>query len=39
MYRENYSVVEKLFNWLEKVRNNEWKYNLVDEKWNLLSDE
>jgi len=33
-----YEVVEKFSNWLKKVRNNEWKYNFMNENWKLISN-
>jgi len=31
-----YKVIKKLPNWLKKVKN-KWKYNIINEKWELLS--
>jgi len=34
-----YEVIEELSNWLKKIENEEWKYNFINEKWELLSEQ
>jgi len=32
-----YEIIEKLPDWLIKLKNKEWKYNFVNKEWKLLS--
>jgi len=32
-----YKIIKKLSNWLLKVEDDEWKYNLIDENLNFIS--
>jgi len=33
-----YKIIDEFPNWIRKVRNKEWKYNIIDKDWNLLSE-
>jgi len=32
-----YEIIKELPNWLKKIKNKKWKYNLIDENLKLLS--
>jgi len=34
----SYKVIKKLFNWLKIIKNKEWKYNIADKEWKILSE-
>jgi len=34
-----YKVIDELPRWLKKVKNEEWKYNFINENWELVSKE
>jgi len=33
-----YKIVKKLDNWFSIVKNEKWKYNIIDKNWKLTSD-
>jgi len=37
--KNNITIIAELPNWLKKVKNKEWKYNFLDKKWKLISEE
>jgi len=30
-------IIKEFNNWLRKIKNKRWKYNFIDDNWNLLS--
>jgi len=32
-----YEVIKELSNWFKKIKNKEWKYNLINENWKLIT--
>jgi len=33
-----YEIVEELSNWFKKIKNDEWKINIINKNWKLISD-
>jgi len=32
-----YEIVEKLSNWFKKIKNEKWKYNIMNKDWKLIT--